>query len=84
MGEFADMAIDAMIDGQWGSSFGRRRRRSAPIIKTCHHCGEDDLRWQNVKGGGWRLHTRDGKLHICKRGTAIETFMDQTRMDEGD
>lgn len=81
MGEFADMAIDAMIDGRW-SPF-RHRRRRYPTIKTCHHCGEGDLRWQNVKGGGWRLHTRSGKLHVCKRGTAIETFMDQTRMDEG-
>lgn len=64
MGEYADMAIESMIWG--GESWGFRRPKRTPLIKTCKNCGAGNLRWQNVKGGGWALHEVDGTLHACK------------------
>lgn len=71
MGEIADDIVDSMIgDCDW-SFFDRRARRPAQI-KTCNRCGEPDLRWGNVKGGGWRLHHTDGRLHECESN--VERF----------
>ena len=67
VGEQADYIINSMIDGCWdfsGYHNGRRTRAPAQRV-TCDHCGEDDLRWGDVKGGAWRLHTTDGELHVC-------------------
>lgn len=66
MGEEADFIIDQMMD-RWDSHLGYcgRQQRRAALIKTCDHCGESNLRWGNVKGGAWRLHTTDGELHVC-------------------
>ena len=65
MGEQADYILDSMID-DWGSpyDYGRMPRRPIQCV-TCDHCGAEDLRWGNVKGGAWRLHTTDGELHVC-------------------
>jgi len=68
MGDIADEIIDSMIDRAAGFGMGGHRRRRCPRIVTCRHCGETDLRWQNIKGGEWRLFTRDGKRHICQIG----------------
>lgn len=64
MGEYADMIVDDMIDS-WDGSAGPRRPRQRAWIKTCAYCGETDLRWGNVPGGNWRLHTTTGELHVC-------------------
>lgn len=72
MGEYADMLIDSMVDG-WTQSSRPPRRRVASR-KRCSRCGEANLRWQNVKGGGWRLHTVEGELHTC---SAIENLRGQ-------
>ena len=70
-------AADAMLDDLF-RSFGeigpRGRSRRPALIKTCNRCGQWNLRWQNVKGGGWRLHTPEGELHTCR--PAIERVRD--------
>ena len=32
----------------------------------CKHCGKKKLHWVKLDTG-WRLHTKKGKLHNCKR-----------------
>lgn len=64
MGEIADQMIDDMLSGWWDWTAPPGRR--PPMIKTCNRCGEGDLRWGNVKGGHWRLHTKQGGLHECR------------------
>ncbi len=72
MGDMADMALDdgmerALMDG-WGDWSGNRRTNRRPATnKICIHCDEGNLRWGNVPGGGWRLHTKNGVLHECYR-----------------
>lgn len=65
MGEQADFLIDSMIDGWRGFRDFMPRARRAPTRVTCRKCGHPDLRWQNVKGGAWRLHEKDSTLHSC-------------------
>lgn len=43
---------------------GKRRKRGR--VMTCQYCGQRNLRWLNVKGGGWRLATKDGDFHYCE------------------
>ncbi len=62
-------AADALFDDLYRSfgdvgPVGRHRRLA--LIKTCNRCGQKNLRWQNVKGGAWRLHTPGGELHVCR------------------
>ncbi len=61
-------AADAMLDDLF-RSFGTEgpvgRHRRAPMRVSCRQCGVENLRWQNVKGGKWRLHTPEGDLHVC-------------------
>lgn len=71
MGEYADLLIDQMIDGWENRDEFFSKKRRGPTRVTCRHCGERDLRWQNIKGGAWRLHTKDGVRHVC-RPPAIE------------
>ena len=77
MGEFADDIIDSFIgeSGSWGFRPYRKQLR-APRKVTCWYCGKEDLRWKNVKGGGWRTAEKTGELHECQeyeeRGTALE------------
>ena len=66
MGEYADDYIDNMIGG--GRNDRPHRVRDLPHPR-CRHCGKPNLRWKRIKGGVWRLHTKDGTLHEC-----YETF----------
>lgn len=74
MGEYADMLIDSMIDGWEQPSKQVNLRRRVASRNRCNRCGETNLRWQNVKGGEWRLHTVEGELHTC---SAIENLRGQ-------
>ena len=71
MGEYADYAVEQMMD-RWDSC--ERPYRRPAIIKTCNRCSEGNLRWGNVKGGEWRLKTPEGELHVCR--PAIERVRD--------
>ena len=68
MGDIADDIIDQMISGHWfgGSTFSSREYRRPATRVTCKYCGASNLRWQNVKGGAWRVHEKNGGLHRCK------------------
>lgn len=64
MGDAADDVLHFMTCPENG--FYPTRERRAPTIVTCRYCGKEDLRWGNVKGGGWRVKNKDGSLHHCK------------------
>lgn len=75
MGDHADDIIFAGIDAGYGYPYltqrQRRRQKLYPKKHThCKHCGTANLKWQQVKGGVWRLHTRQGVLHECLSQTA--------------
>lgn len=68
MGEFADMAVDQALNGDywdWASEDERDiddwgpgtafRRTTGPRPKTCRCCGTKDLYWGQVDGR-WLLH----------------------------
>jgi len=69
MGEYADMAVEAMFDEYYHdqSDFyaedcfaddytfnGRSRRQYKPKTKECKHCGAPNLHWEQ-RPEGWRL-----------------------------
>ncbi len=59
-------AADAMLHDLFRSYGGESSRRRPAQHVTCNRCGQEDLRWQNVKGGIWRLHTTEGEVHSCR------------------
>lgn len=76
MGEYADALIDSMIDGCWGPTSGRQRRRRTTRV-TCDRCGKTNLRWKNVTGGKWRVAEKNGGLHNCNATPDIERYMEE-------
>jgi hypothetical protein len=64
-------AWDSLLFGQdadgeyisWDSRNAHRIVVSAPEPKTCNHCGQSGLRWQQVNGF-WRLYQGRSE-HIC-------------------
>ncbi len=45
-----------------------RYEQHGPSVKTCHHCGQEDLIWGRRKGK-WRLF--DGEqIHVCPNDPA--------------
>lgn len=70
MGDFADMAIDAMIDGCWGPRLrrpSRRRKPKLPKPTICAFCGTGGLFWERIDGM-WRLvkpEEDDYEVHVC-------------------
>jgi len=80
MGEFADMALDGIMDydeayingdfdwmqedGPYYPALSSRTRVVKLTTKTCKHCGQIDLIWIETDKG-WRLHQKDGEIHNC-------------------
>ena len=73
MGDAADDLFDSMFRNF--ALFDERPARRPATRVTCRNCGESDLRWGNVKGGGWRVKNKDGSLHVCS--SAVERFYGQ-------
>lgn len=65
MGEFADMLIDQMMDGDFDDELEDSDYFDPG--KTCRYCGEGGLAWSFREGHGWRLSDSKG-YHKCKSG----------------
>lgn len=64
MGDAADAQLDDLFHSYGGEGESSRRRPAQRV--TCKRCSQEDLRWQNVKGGLWRLHNTAGEVHSCR------------------
>lgn len=69
MGEMADYYIEsyqnAAEDELWDND---HEETAAYTIKTstCKYCYEPKLHWEKNKGTGkWRLHNKEGEMHVC-------------------
>ena len=81
MGDMADWAVEHMMFNEWGEAIPYRRR--PPTNVTCRYCDKTGLRWQNVKGGEWRVHEKSGSLHLC-RGSSLLRWVRRKKVDIGD
>lgn len=64
MGEFADMALDNIINGEYGMWCPRSGYGSSKKTIRCNKCSSSNVYWAQVKSGKWCLHT-SGEPHIC-------------------
>lgn len=87
MGEYADMAIDAMFDyeeymlaypeeyeeenADMSPSPGRNVYR--PKLKVCRNCGKGGFHWGKAKTG-WRLFDKDNRIHNCNKKFTKKEF----------
>ena len=60
MAEFADMAVDDIVNGEYGMWCPPERK----TIK-CNKCGSTRVHWSQVPSGKWCLYTND-KPHVCE------------------
>jgi hypothetical protein len=75
MGEFADMAIDSIINGpygMWSPSYNSRYNSSYSRPKkriSCNKCNSTMVYWEQLSSGRWCLYDSvTDKPHVCRKG----------------
>jgi len=58
MGEMADYVLSGPLGWEDFQNIDRTRE--------CGYCGRAGLHWEKWGDSGWRLFTRDGKVHTCQ------------------
>lgn len=76
MGEYADDAVDRIINGPYGVWTPKRRASVYGPTVECKHCGSTDVYWQMVSGK-YKLHNKaDLSRHDCFPQPTADGFDD--------
>jgi hypothetical protein len=75
MGEFAELDLNRMIDGDWW--IDHVYAPDVPDIKTCNRCGARELVWMKIKGQ-WKLSDGLGP-HVCEPNISGFDNLDEVR-----